>query len=328
MEAPIHVRDSVKQINPTSWLIGTKHVLQHIQGPRQETSTYLWENPNDGSYYNLSKEEAPPHDVRPLDPDGHVRQIHDAGDGSAVFSFGDSIIVKIRIARDNTRREPETIAFLAARKEQLSVDIPTVLFYMEEAGKTYLIEPYVHGTRLNEGWWTMSEEAKEHVVTRVGEICAELKTFQSSSLTNSDPNWMNPMVETLDKRPEVFQQQCQDLGMDCSVFVFSHNDLGPTNIIVDGDRVIVIDWEMAGYVPLEWVRTKFNICGALEVERVTGRSEVLEVELPIRIEKNNEYRVRVEKRLGEMGFPEVTAAWIQMSDIREAEWKKTRPWLQ
>ena len=29
--------------------------------------------------------------------------------------------------------------------------------------------------------------------------------------------------------------------MDCSVFILSHNDLGPTNIIVGGDRIIVID---------------------------------------------------------------------------------------
>ncbi len=54
-------------------------------------------------------------------------------------------------------------------------------------------------------------------------------------------------------RVEVLQQHCKELGMDCSVFVLSHNDLGPTNIIINGDRIVVLDWEMAGYAPLEWV---------------------------------------------------------------------------
>ena len=41
--------------------------------------------------------------------------------------------------------------------------------------------------------------------------------------------------------------------MDFSVvFVLFHNDLGPSSIIVNGDRIAVIDCEMAGYALLEW----------------------------------------------------------------------------
>ena len=54
-----------------------------------------------------------------------------------MFSFGDALIIKVRVANDNTRREPETLAFLAQQK--ISFDIPTVLFYTEDAGKTYRI---------------------------------------------------------------------------------------------------------------------------------------------------------------------------------------------
>lgn len=113
--------------------------------------------------------------------------------------------------------------------------------------------------------------------------------------------------------------------MDCSVFILSHNDLGPTNIILGGDRIVVIDWERAGYVPLEWVRTKFAICGALNVERVNRPDVVRDGEPPVRIEHNDEYRVRVEQRLGEMGFPEVTAVYQTLRDAREVEWKMNRP---
>jgi thiamine kinase-like enzyme len=116
----------------------------------------------------------------------------------------------------------------------------------------------------------MPEGEKERVVTRVAEVCAEIKVFRSNAMTGSD-HWMNPMQETRGDRAAVLQQQCRDLGLDCSMFILSHNDLGPTNIIVNEERIAVIDWEMAGYVLLERVRTKFAICGALDVERVTRR---------------------------------------------------------
>jgi len=133
------------------------------------------------------------------------------------------------------------------------------------------------------------------MVTRVSQICADIKVFQSDAMTGSDHNWMNPLQETRDDRVEVVQQQCQELGMDCSVFVLSHNGLGPTNIIANGDRIVAIDWEMAGYAPLEWVRTKFAICGVLCVEHVHREPNG---ECPVRVERNDEYPVRVEQRFG------------------------------
>jgi hypothetical protein len=176
----------------------------------------------------------PTPDARPLDPNGLARQIHDAGDVSAVFSFGDALIIKVRMATDNTPREHETLTVLG--KQQLSFDIPAVLFYTEEAGKTYLVEPYVPGKRLNEAWWNMTEEEKEHVVSRVSQACAEIKAFQSNTMTGSDHDWMDPLQEVPVRRLEVVQKQCERLVMDCSVFVLSHNDLGPTNIIMNEDR--------------------------------------------------------------------------------------------
>jgi hypothetical protein len=254
MTTAIHVRDSVRQIDSTSWLVGRTHVLRHIQGP-YDGDDCLWKSTTTKSCYTLSPAPSPPPATIPLPPDGtHARQIHDAGDASAVFSFGDEIIVKVRIACDGTRREPETLAFLS-KQQQLGIDIPTVLFYAEDDGKTYLCEPHVRGRRLNEAWWDMGEAEKEAVVSRVAGVCQELRGFSA------------------------------------------------------GERVVVVDWEMAGYMPLEWVRTKFAVCGVLRVER--GRGAALEV--------NQDYRARVERRLGEIGFPEVTEAYREMMRARKEE---------
>jgi thiamine kinase-like enzyme len=51
------------------------------------------------------------------------------------------------------------------------------------------------------------------------------------------------------------------MGMDCLNFVFNYADLGPTNIIVkdkpNSGKVRIIDFEIAGYFPQSWIRTKF-----------------------------------------------------------------------
>lgn len=314
MTSPVHVRHAVKQIDPTSWIIGSNHIMRLVQGACE--GDCLWANPSDGSHYSLYAAPVPAPDAGPLPPDSHVRQIHDAGDVSAVFSFGNRLIVKVRIANDDTLREPETLAFLEGK--HLSFDIPTVLSYFEEDNKVYLFEPYVPGERLNEAWWYMSEVEKEHVTTRVSEICSELAAFKSDAMTRVDYNWLDPFKEHPSTTAQALKEHCEALGMDCSTFAFSHNDLGPTNIIVNGDRIAVIDFELAGYSPLAWVRTKFAVCGALQVERAGGAG----------VEHCSEYQVLVEQKLGGMGLPHVTEAYERMNAARYEEWKRSRPWLR
>lgn len=307
----MHVRDSVRQIDETSWLVGAKYILHQIQGAPKDDD-FLWKNPLDGSHYTLSAAPEPPPNAGALDPGGHARQIHDAGDVSAVFKFGDAFIIKVRVATADTRREPETLAFLS--RQQLTFDIPTVLSYFEDAAKTYLIEPLAPGKRLNEAWWDMAEEDKEHVVSRVAEICVEIKGFESNVLTGVDYNWLDPLQEPGTQTVDLLQQHCEELGMDSSVFVLTHNDLGPTNIMVKGERIMVLDWELAGYVPLEWVRTKFGVCGAYCVERGRGAE----------LERDFEYTCRVERKLGEMGFPEVIEGYNRRDQAVREERERNR----
>ncbi|KAI3326669.1 kinase-like domain-containing protein [Xylariaceae sp. AK1471] len=310
------VRDSVKQINDISWLIGSKHILRHIQGPY--AGKYLQKN-SDGSCYTLSDAPATLPDAGPIPQTSHVRQVHDAGDASAVFSFGDKLILKVKLISEGGRpQEHETLAFLA--KQQLSFKIPTVVFHIAEGDRIYLFEPHMPGRRLNEAWWDMDAKEKEHISTRIAHICSELKAFQSSFMTGVDHKWMNPLREPgqRDYSPEALQKHCEELGMDCSTYVLSHNDLGPTNILIAGDQIAIIDWDLAGYCPAAWVRTKFAVCGALDVERVSGTGT----------ENDSAYRMQVEQKLGHMGFPEVMEAYKRMEKTRMAEWIEQRPWLQ
>ncbi|APA15293.1 hypothetical protein SS1G_08930 [Sclerotinia sclerotiorum 1980 UF-70] len=307
------IRESVRQIDEGTWLFGGTYVVRYNKKPsdgEQMSKDFI-------DYKIFEALEIVPDSVS-IPSDSHVRLICDAGNASAVFSFGDKIILKVKKVHEDQPREDGTLEFLDRQK--LSFEYPLFLCSMEVEDRIFMLEAHMSGERLNEAWWNMSEEKKEHVVNQVAEICMELKNFQSSSMTPIDFKWMDPLRESgqRDCRIESLQKHCEALGIDCSTFVFSHNDLGPTNILVDGDKVAILDWELAGYCPLAWVRTKFAVCGALNVSRV--RDNVVDID--------TEYRVRVEKKLAEMGFPEVTEAYEKMDKERSEKWIAARPWLQ
>jgi hypothetical protein len=61
----------------------------------------------------------------------------------------------------------------------------------------------------------------------------------------------------------------EEIGMDCSDLVFYHADMRPTNIIVEDEpktgALGVIDFEIAGYLPRDWVRTKFRVSSGMNL---------------------------------------------------------------
>ena len=63
------------------------------------------------------------------------------------------------------------------------------------------------------------------------------------------------------------QASCELLGMDCSNLVFSHNCLSPETIIVEDEptsgKIGLIDFEVAGYFPRSWIRTKCRVSAAM-----------------------------------------------------------------
>ncbi|KAI1119967.1 kinase-like domain-containing protein [Nemania abortiva] len=310
------VRDSVEQIDNASWLIGRKYILRHIQ--EEYAGEYLHRN-SDGSCYTLSIAPTMLPVASSIPETSHARLIHDAGDASAVFSFGSALILKVKLVGEGGMpQEHDILAFLAER--QLSFKIPTVLFHAVESDRICLFETYMPGKSLNEAWWEMDTQEKEHISTRIAHVCSELKAFQHNFMTGLDYNWMDPLrePEQRDYHTESLQRHCEELGMDCSTFFLSHNDLGPTNILIHGNRITIIDWDLAGYFPLAWIRTKFAVCGALDVERVSTAG----------IETDNAYRMQVEQKLGRMGFPDVTGTYKKVEKTRRAEWIARRPWLQ
>ncbi|KAI6257763.1 hypothetical protein MCOR29_003913 [Pyricularia oryzae] len=315
-----HVRDSVAQIDANTWLIGTQNIIQKLQHDEtpcenRPNQRCMWRNDSDGAYYMLYPAPFRLPKVSPLpaaSSDSHVRQIHDAGDVSAVFKFGHSLILKVKIRSTSEQEETavltkpyehETLAFLS--EQQFSFKVPRVLFHAQEGNKTFLLEPCMPGQTVNEAWWTMTPAEKDGVTTRVAAIVNELTAFRADIFTSgaADYDWIDPWREDEDKIRTLgpLKEHCEALGMDCSAYILSHNDLGPTN----------------------WIRTKFAICGVMAAERVLKKGDG-----SLSVEIDHQYRKMIEQKLGEMGFPEVIDAYNKLHDLREEEWKKRRPWLR
>ncbi|KAK4958983.1 hypothetical protein LTR10_003782 [Elasticomyces elasticus] len=60
----------------------------------------------------------------------------------------------------------------------------------------------------------------------------------------------------------------------------------------------IIDWETAGFVPKEWIRTKFRVSSGLNL---AGDDQDCAVD----------WRVRVQRQLGEVGYKEVADEWME-----------------
>ncbi|KAI0388416.1 kinase-like domain-containing protein [Xylariaceae sp. FL0594] len=274
----------LKQIDSDSWLIGNNLVLHRKTSAEQ----YLWKDNNDGSCYVLSVSPTTSEAHR-LPPDGHVRLVHNLGTASAVWSFGDG-------------------AFLKLTQQKISFNIPKVLYQARQDGHSILLLSRVPGTTLDQAWRAMSADDKQFYLNKVAAVCKELSSLTSSAIQGVDGNcisdtWLD-VRDCHDFRPEALRASCEKMGMDCGTFVFSHNDLAPSNILVDSGQkrgLGIIDWEMAGYVPPAWIRTKFAVSWGLNFEWHDVRAGHSSL---------REWRERVQQELGRSGFQSVEEAWM------------------
>jgi aminoglycoside phosphotransferase len=228
-------------------------------------------------------------------------RVYAAGDVSAVWRAGEAFI-KIRdIKFPQVTREHVTLEFLEAKKP-LNFAIRTVLYHGEWDGRYYLILSRVPGRTLTEAWPTMDEEMREYYVQRVAKACEEMAQWKGEALGGVDGGQVMELYlrKGGSLEQDELRRNCAGMGMDVSCLVFYHCDLGPGNIIVDIESkgLGIIDWEIVGYLPREWVRTKFHLSSGMDVPDVKDE------------DAKSDWRAFVARRLAEMGFQEVIDGWL------------------
>ena len=137
---------------------------------------------------------------------------------------------------------------------------------------------------------------------RIVAICERLAKWKGGSIGGADGAQLSDVLLDmigLEKNcdPEHLLANCRDIGTDCSSFHFYHCDLGPSNILVNHGPIGIIDWETAGFVPQEWIITKFCISSGMD--------------LPVQDENLQiEWRQRVSRQQRAKGFVAVADEWL------------------
>jgi hypothetical protein len=241
-----------------------------------------------------------------LPADSQIKQLYDAGGVSAVWRVGEAICKARKHPDPNMTWEHVTLDYLHNRFPlgELSFAVPNVIHHVRSKDRYFIIQSRMPGTTLSEAWPSMDESTKEYYVSRVAGICTELSTWTGDGIHGVDGRnlsdlYLTPLHGVEDMSPRNLVDNCVDIGMDCSSFVFYHCDLGPGNIIVDpGQRSLaVVDWEMAGFVPREWIRTKVCVSSGLDLR---GDDD----------DSRQEWRRRLQRRLGQDGFLELAGEWM------------------
>jgi len=95
----------------------------------------------------------------------------------------------------------------------------------------------------------------------------------------------------------------EQVSMDCSELVFMHNDLAAVNILVEEESelalISIVDFELAASLPNVWSRTKFDVCGAFNIDE------------PKEYADQTSYRKMMATTLGSLGYEEVYDDWLK-----------------
>ncbi|KAJ5319017.1 uncharacterized protein N7506_011721 [Penicillium brevicompactum] len=289
------VRESIKQVDASTLLVGPLQ-LRRSKG-YSDTST--WYDQDDDMSYTLTK--AP-------QPNESVKLVYDVGDSSAVWSIGNSAFCKVKLCEPGITPEAATLAFVHSQRPHF--DIPKVLYETEHNDRSYLFLSRVQGRTLGDAWPNLDQKWRRHYMSAIVDVCKFLEKGECDVLRGVDgKNALEPYLIKYgaedDYSPGNLQQACESMGMDCSTFVFYHADLGPGNIIVEDipktGSVGIIDWELAGYFPRGWIRTKFRISRGLILEDSAT-------------DNPTEWRAGVDKLLEDHGFEHYASQWASWSD--------------
>ncbi|KAJ5543454.1 hypothetical protein N7535_005878 [Penicillium sp. DV-2018c] len=303
------VKESLKQIDPNTWLIGPL-LLHRSKGhcsTSTSTSTSTWYDQANDDNYTITHAPTPPPPTLPSSSDPKINLVRECGGTSAEATHSaKSNYASAPIA--STTPEAATLAFVHAQRPPPDFDIPKVLHHAEHNGRSYLFLSRVPGRTLEEAWSSLDEKWRQHYMNAIVSVCKFLCRRENNMLCGVDGNnvfepfFIKQNAEE-DFSPANLMRSCKEMGMDCEKFVFFHADLAPGNIIVEDipetGVVGIIDWEVAGYFPRGWIRTKFRVNSGLDLPDGVAESPW-------------EWRSGVAKLLEVNGFEDYSSHWVEM----------------
>ncbi|KAH7876988.1 kinase-like protein [Lentinula edodes] len=193
----------------------------------------------------------------------------------------------LKIARDNVAAEADTISFI---RSNTSIPVPHVIASDRAFGKTYMLMRRVNGMPLQFAWRDLNAEQRTNVIEQLRSFVAQLRTLSptlsrrhsvgavcalnnaplSDSRIASAPVGPFPNERAFNDHLIVVAEPYMDETTLPSIrarmsddhrICFTHGDLTPRNIFVQGGNVTaIIDWEESGWYPEHWEFVKALWC--------------------------------------------------------------------
>ncbi|KAH6699584.1 kinase-like domain-containing protein [Verticillium dahliae] len=270
-----HLNESIREVDKSSWLISNTLLLTRSSSPPPEkvpTDQVCWSDSNGGHFALYAAPEPLPDSKLLAEDSSSISRVHAVDNQAAVWRAGEAFIKAHHMDYPDVTREHVTLQFLKDQKSQ-GFDFPNVFHHFETGSRYFLIVSRVPGQLLDEAWPSLDETKRHYYIGQVAEICNRLAAWKGDIVGGVDGRQLlerylvkgnSKMTDALS--PQQLLKNCTEMSMDISTLVFYHCDLGPTNILVNVSTgsLGIIDWELAGYVPIEWVRTKFRLSAGMD----------------------------------------------------------------
>ena len=209
---------------------------------------------------------------------------------------------------------PESVTLnFVGDQQPYTFETPKVLHHAFASDRSFLFHQRLPGRTLEAAWPSLNEYWRRQYVKAVVNACREIAEWKGHRFGGVDGQNITEyyLIERPHPRraeyfcPANLKASCELLGMDCSNLVFNHCRLSPETIIVEDEpksgKIGLINFEIAGYFPRSWIRTKCRVSA--------------DMYLPPEVADDEYWFAReVSKAIGANGF----------DDVAEAYWK----WLR
>ncbi|KAG8669696.1 hypothetical protein FPOAC2_09039 [Fusarium poae] len=253
----LYIYDLVKEVSKDAWIIndGALITRHHSQPPQP-----YWEG-DQGSFFTMAEAPSPRPPTQRISDDCPITDaVKMSNKYWGLFKIGQA---HLKVSRDVGAQEHNTLEALA--KASFDFIVPTEYCHAVYGNYYYIVHTILPGKSIAEVWpKTDDGELQMKWMRQIAEAYDQLSKWHNDRVCGVDGG---NLVHHLSIRgdwndrnsftPEVIQKNYEDIGLDCSEFVFAHNHAMPLAFTVDETKGLlgISAWGSAGFVPRDWVRT-------------------------------------------------------------------------
>ncbi|KAJ5093216.1 hypothetical protein N7456_009077 [Penicillium angulare] len=215
-----------------------------------------------------------------------------------VVRISETLVVK---SGGNLRtHEGPTLRFI---KENTTIPVPDVHDIRWKDGKVVeLVMDYMPGKPLDQAWQSLTHDQKVSICNQLHFYIAQLRNLKGKYIGavdnskaiigkripkeggpfDSEKQFNEFILGHMIKIPDLLRHYTSFSVTEGHDIVFTHSDLAPRNILVEGDKVTaILDWEYGGWYPEYWE----YIRALMILKPMPDWPEYLPIILPPRYEK-------------------------------------------